>query len=75
MEALETTLSDYERERGKPLPSFNHGFVQANLAAELGGRLHQQYRVVSEINLELRGRKLVADLAVFPSVRLTCNTI
>jgi Uma2 family endonuclease len=66
MEALETTRSDYERERGKPMPSFNHGFVQANLAAELGSRLRQQYRVASELNLELRGRKLVTDLAVFP---------
>ena len=43
MEALETTLSDYERERGKPQPSFNHSLVQANLAAELGNYLRPQY--------------------------------
>lgn len=66
MEALETTLSDYELERGKPLPSFNHGFVQANLTAELSSRLRSNYNVATELNLELHGQRLVADIVALP---------
>lgn len=30
-----TVLSDYEIERNKPIPSFNHGAIQANLKYEI----------------------------------------
>lgn len=65
MEALETTLSDYEFERGKPIPSFNHGFVQANLITELNIRLRKTHTVTSETNLKLDDQKTVPDLTVF----------
>lgn len=65
MEALETTLSDYELERGKPMPSFNHGFIQANLARVLGNRLHTTHTITSETNLKLENKKLVPDLTIF----------
>jgi hypothetical protein len=31
-----TQVSDYTTERGKPIPSFNHGTIQANLIMLLG---------------------------------------
>lgn len=65
MEALETTLSPYEFERGKPMPSFNHSIVQVNLAFELKSRLGNSHTITSEINLKLDGQKTVPDLAVF----------
>jgi Uma2 family endonuclease len=65
MEALETTLSSYELERGKPMPSFNHGFVQANLITELNIRLRKTHTVTSETNLKLADQKTVPDLTVF----------
>ena len=65
MEALETSLSDYELERGKPAPSFNHGFIQANLARHLGNRLHTTHTITSETNLKLEDKKLVPDLTIF----------
>ena len=34
-EARSNTLSDYEIERNKPMPSLNHGSIQANLIALL----------------------------------------
>ena len=34
MEAV-LTLSEYEIERNKPLPSKNHSFIQLNLGSEL----------------------------------------
>lgn len=68
MEALETTLSesDYELERGKPMPSLNHSLIQANLVFELKTRLRQSHTIATELNLTLQGKKLVPDLAVFP---------
>ncbi|MDW8466359.1 MAG: putative molybdenum carrier protein [Chloroherpetonaceae bacterium] len=32
------SLSDYELERGKPMPNFNHGYIQANLIVALRAR-------------------------------------
>lgn len=67
MEALEITLSesDYELERGKPMPSFNHSFVQISIGSELRTRLRRTHTITSELNLKLNGKKLVPDLAVF----------
>ena len=65
MEALETITSDYELERGKPMPSFNHGFVQVNLARHLGNRLYTTHTITSETNLKLADQKTVPDLTVF----------
>jgi Uma2 family endonuclease len=65
MEALETVTSDYELERGKPMPSFNHGFVQANLTRHLGNRLYTTHTITSETNLKLADQEMVPDLTVF----------
>ncbi|AMR25790.1 hypothetical protein A0257_00910 [Hymenobacter psoromatis] len=65
METLPTHLSDYELERGKPMPSFNHSIVQLNIGSELRSRLRQTHTITSELNLELNGKKMVPDLAIF----------
>ena len=65
METLETSISNYELERGKPMPSFNHSVVQINLGFELKSRLQKTHTITSELNLELDGKKLVPDLAIF----------
>jgi len=61
--ALENPLT-YEQERGKPMPSENHAIVQMNLGIEFAK--HKQYRVLSELSLELQGRPLTPDLSVYP---------
>ncbi len=53
----------YEEERGKPMPSFNHGIIQANLTVEFS--THREYRVASELDLELDGRRLTPDLSLY----------
>lgn len=58
------TLSDYEIERHKPMPSFNHGSVQANLIALL--HPYKNYRVVSELSLNLSDWPSVPDLSIYP---------
>ncbi len=67
---LIATLSAYELERGKPMPSLNHGAVQANIVFEMKTRYRDQFRLLSEINVEIAGRVLVPDIGVFPSMAL-----
>ena len=42
---------DYERQRGKPLPSFNHGIVQANLIVALNVACRDRFSIASELSL------------------------
>lgn len=60
-----TVLSDYETERNKPMPSFNHGAIQANLTMEFA-QYRQKYRVVSELSLHLSDWPSVPDLCLYP---------
>lgn len=67
-EARQTNLSDYELELGKPRPSLNHSIIQQNIGGELRNRLRQRPTITSELNLELNGKKMVPDLAIFPKL-------
>ena len=48
-ETLDKPLT-YEEERGKPMPSSNHGAIQANLIVEFARQ--RDFRVYSELTLE-----------------------
>ncbi len=63
----ERTLSDYERERGKPMPSKLHSVVQTNLLGVLL-TYRPEYQVLSELTLQLDGRELTPDLCVYPDL-------
>ncbi len=54
----------YQQKRGKPMPSENHAIVQSNLNGEF--LKNKEYRVMSELSLELDGRPLTPDLCVYP---------
>ena len=48
----ETFLEEnYERERGKPMPSFNHGIAQANLIFALNLACRDRFSIASELSL------------------------
>ena len=70
METLAPELTAYELERGKPMPSLNHSAVQANTIFELKIRYRDQFRFLSEINVEIGGRVLVPDIGIFPAMPL-----
>ncbi len=70
METLAIELSEYELERGKPMPSWNHSAVQANAIFELKTRYRDQFRFMSEINIEVAGRVMVPDIGIFPAMAL-----
>ncbi|MCP4661391.1 MAG: Uma2 family endonuclease [bacterium] len=61
------TLPNYEQERGKPMPSKNHGLVQLFLGVAFS-RHEEQYTIIPELSLELGGRPLVPDLCVYPKL-------
>ena len=69
METLEAIKSDYELERGKPMPTWNHAVLQQNILFELRTRYPKKYTVLPELNLSVLGEKLVPDLAIFEGVR------
>ncbi len=62
MEAI--ALSEYEIERGKPMPSTNHAVVQVSL---IGAFLKQadELSVLSELSLELDGKPFVPDISIY----------
>lgn len=70
MEAIAVEITDYELERGKPMPSENHSAVQLNLGAELKTRYRDQFRFMSELNIEVDGRVLVPDVCILPPMSL-----
>ncbi|GAB3494700.1 hypothetical protein GCM10027341_11160 [Spirosoma knui] len=71
MEAVVEQLSDYERERGKPMPTLNHAYVQANLIVELKTRYRKTHTFLSELNLSMPERPdAVPDIAIYPKLEI-----
>ena len=64
------TVSDYEIERNKPIPSLNHSIIQLNLGSELLQTYKKQFRVVSELSLALAEWPSVPDICIFPKTPL-----
>jgi len=58
----------YEQERGKPMPSSNHSAIQMNLGAEF--LRNRQFRVHSELTLDINGKPYTPDLSVYPRTPL-----
>lgn len=61
----ENNVSDYETERHKPMPSFNHGSIQTNLGFLIKLKYGEKYRTVSELHLDLSDWASVPDISLF----------
>ena len=66
----EHNVSDYETERFKPMPSFNHGSIQTNLGFLLKLNYGKTYRAVSELALILADWPSVPDICLYPWKKL-----
>ncbi len=62
MEAV--AVSEYEMERGKPMPSRNHSLVQVSLIGEFLSQ-GDELSILSELSLELDGNPFVPDISVY----------
>lgn len=71
MEAVVEQLSEYELERGKPMPTLNHSVVQGNLIFALKLQCRQHYTVLSELNLTMPERPdTVPDISIYPKLQI-----
>jgi Uma2 family endonuclease len=64
-------LSDYELERGKPMPDLNHSIIQRRLLLGFDRRYEKRFTILPELNVKLLKRDRVPDLAVYPPSALT----
>jgi hypothetical protein len=65
-ETAEKQLSEYEIERGKPMPSLNQGSIQTNISGALWSKYRHEYSIITELSLELPGTRLmVFDVCVY----------
>ncbi|PEN08488.1 hypothetical protein CRI93_05105 [Longimonas halophila] len=69
-DARSESTSTYEQERGKPLPSLNHGHLQFLLSLAFGPH-RDEYTVASELTLQLGDVRLTPDLCVFRKRKIT----
>jgi Uma2 family endonuclease len=59
-------LSDYELERGKPMPDFNHSLIQRRLLLCFDRLYEARFTIMPELHVKLLKRERVPDLAVYP---------
>ena len=64
MKTLAPQVFDYELERGKPMPSLKHAFIQRNLLLPNAG-LGPDYLVLPELGLALDAQKALPDVSVW----------
>lgn len=65
-EAVLLTHSDYETERGKPMPSKQHARLQTRIASYLVVHYADQFEVLSELTLDTPSERTTPDLCFCP---------
>lgn len=67
----EREMTAYEIERGKPMPSLNHGYIQSRLSMFLGYKYLSEFTVLSEISIEMPTKpNCVPDVAIYPKINI-----
>jgi Uma2 family endonuclease len=61
------TRTDYEQSRDKPLPSRNHGYIQALITGAIL-RYREEYTPFGELTLQLGDLKVTPDICVYPKM-------
>ena len=61
------TFTDYEQSRDKPLPSRNHGYIQALITGAIL-RYRDDYTPFGELTLQLGDLKVTPDICVYPKM-------
>jgi hypothetical protein len=60
----EERISEYELERGKPMPNEIHSFAQSNLHAAFVLRYKKQFTVFSELTIEVGEARATPDIVI-----------
>lgn len=70
MDSVQTSqLSDYEKERGKPMPSKNHGLIQSNIVGLLFASYRKLFSFPTELTIHLNGKDYVPDICIYPKMQ------
>jgi Uma2 family endonuclease len=64
MEALQVQ-SEYEIEKGKPIPSRNHAYIQSKIIKLLDRKYADKYEGISELSLLVEGKERVPDILLY----------
>ena len=64
-ETQEIVLSDYEIERGKPMPNLTHGSLQANIIVQIALGYANEYRIASEVALATQPDGTTPDIVLY----------
>jgi Uma2 family endonuclease len=64
------SLSSYELERHKPMPTLIHGAIQANLTISIAITYPNQFRIASEVTLNTQPDGNTPDLVLYPAAAL-----
>lgn len=67
-EVAQALLSDYEMERGKPMPGKHHAILQSNLLFGIRLKYDKRWSVLSEVALQMGDRYRTPDLAIYPKM-------
>ncbi|TAE22887.1 MAG: Uma2 family endonuclease [Candidatus Kapaibacterium sp.] len=65
-----SAISEYELERGKPMPNRIHSFAQSNLIAALTSRYKKRKKIFSELTIEVGEARATPDIAIYPYYEL-----
>jgi Uma2 family endonuclease len=57
--------TQYEQERGKPMPSKNHSLLQMEIGFELKTQYGKQFDIFSELSLDLTSGGAVPDICIY----------
>lgn len=63
-------LTDYEFERGKPMPNLTHGALQANILIQIALKYSDLYRLASEVALATQPTGTTPDIVLYPNREL-----
>ncbi|WP_373512468.1 Uma2 family endonuclease [Persicitalea sp.] len=66
----EREISQYELERGKPMPRLIHGAIQFNVGFELKIKYPDRFRIASEVTLDTKPDGSTPDLVLYPAMPL-----
>ncbi len=59
-------ISEYEKERGKPMPNRTHSSAQLNLSSALKMRYKKQFSIFPELAIEIGKTTATPDIAIYP---------
>lgn len=65
---IDNDQSDYELERGKPVPSKNHSYTQRKLIVQLSLKYEDQYEIMPELSILIKGKEKVPDIALYQNI-------